>query len=152
LLCFPAHDEADEVAAAMLAQLMEQAGRVTVTFPAGSSTQSMLDLVKPGDDDMFCISSIPPFAFSHSRNLHRQLRTRFPRTKILIGVWGFTGDTQASLQRFKPAPPDSLVTSLAEALEYLGVSAPAANRSMWDKGHTSDTEPTSEKPAALSSV
>ena len=46
LLCFPAHDEADEIAAAMLAQLLEHAGRATVSFPAGSSMKSTLDLME----------------------------------------------------------------------------------------------------------
>ena len=35
ILCVPAHDEADEIAAAMLAQLLEQAGRASISFPLG---------------------------------------------------------------------------------------------------------------------
>ena len=126
VLCFPAHDEADEIAAAMLSQLLEQAGRATVSFPLGSSSDSMLSLVEPTGNDVFCISAIPPFAFSHARTLNRQLRTKFPKTKILIGVWGFKGEMERALQRFQPARPDKLATSLGEALEYLGVLAPAA--------------------------
>jgi hypothetical protein len=47
ILFFPAHDEADEIAAAILAQLLEQAGCATVSFPLGSSPESMLGLVEP---------------------------------------------------------------------------------------------------------
>jgi len=126
MLCFPAHDEADEIASAMLAQLLEHAGCPTVSFPVSSSHHNMLDLVQPTGNDVFCISSIPPFAFSHARNLNRQLRTRFPQTKILIGVWGYTGEMERALQRFQPAPPNKFVSSLADALEYLGVAAPVA--------------------------
>lgn len=126
ILCFPAHDEADEIAAAILAQLLEQAGCASVSFPLGSSPESMLGLVEPGGNDVFCISAIPPFAFSHARAVNRQLRTKFPRTKILIGIWGFSGDVERALQRFQPAPPDKFATSLADALEYLGVRPPAA--------------------------
>ena len=121
MLCLPAHDEADEIAAAMLAQLLEQGGQATVSFPVGTSSGSMLDLVAPTANDVFCISSIPPFAFSHARTLNRQLRAKYPQTKILIGVWGFTGEMERALQRFQPKRPDKFVTSLAEALEYLGV-------------------------------
>ncbi len=121
MLCLPAHDEADEIAAAMLAQLLEQGGKATVSFPVGTSSGTMLDLVAPTANDVFCISSTPPFAFSHARTLNRQLRAKYPQTKILIGVWGFTGEVERALQRFQPTRPDKFVTSLAEALEYLGV-------------------------------
>jgi predicted PurR-regulated permease PerM len=124
ILCFPAHDEADEIAAAILAQLMEQAGRVTLSFPLGSSSDRMLDVVEPAGNDVFCISAIPPFAFSHARTLNRQLRAKFPGIKILIGIWGFNGEIERALQGFEPSPPDKLVIRLADALEYLGVPAP----------------------------
>ncbi|MEO8049765.1 MAG: AI-2E family transporter [Acidobacteriota bacterium] len=140
LLCLPAHDEADEIAAAMLAQLLEHAGRATVSFPIGSSTKSTLDLVDPGADDIFCISAVPPFAFSYARALNRHLRAKFPRTKILIGVWGYSGEIEASMRRFQPTPPDKFVTSFADALEYLGVSAPETK------------EPVLETPPALSNA
>jgi methanogenic corrinoid protein MtbC1 len=123
ILCFPAHDEADEIAAAILAQLLEQAGCATVSFPLGSSPESMLGPVEPAGNDVFCISAIPPFAFSHARTVNRQLRAKFPKTKILIGIWGFSGDVERALQRFQPSPPDKFVSSLADALDYLGVPA-----------------------------
>src|ERR1700674_138045 len=110
----------------MLAQLLEHAGCATVSFPLSSSPQNMLGLVEPTVKDVFCISAIQPFAFSHARTVNRQLRAKFPGTKILIGVWGFGGEIERALQRFQPSPPDKFVSSLADALDYLGVPAPAA--------------------------
>ena len=127
ILCFPAHDEADEIAAAMLAQLLEQAGCATISFPLGSSSENMLGVVEPSDNDIFCISAVPPFAFSHARTLNRQLRTKFPHGKILIGVWGFNGDIERAVQRFKPWPPDKFVSSLVDAIAYLHPPAPVLN-------------------------
>ena len=124
ILCFPAHDEADEIAGAILAQLLEQSGRVTLSFPLGSSSDRMLEVVEPGENDVFCISAVPPFAFSHARTLNRQLRAKYPRIKILAGIWGYSGDLERAMQRFEPSPPDQIVTRLADALEYLGVPAP----------------------------
>jgi predicted PurR-regulated permease PerM len=125
ILCFPAHDEADEIAAAMLAQLLDQVGCPTVSFPLGAPYESMLSLLQPSENDVFCISAIPPFAFSHTGTINRQLRAQYPQTKILIGVWGFTGENERALQRFEPSPPDKFVSSLADALEYLGIPVPA---------------------------
>jgi hypothetical protein len=82
--------------------------------------------MEPTAQDVFCISAIQPFAFSHARTLSRELKSKFPRTKILIGVWGFSGETERALVRFQPSPPDKFVSSLAEALDYLGVATPAA--------------------------
>ncbi|MDP8990913.1 MAG: AI-2E family transporter, partial [Acidobacteriota bacterium] len=141
ILCLPAHDEADEIAAAMLAQLLEQGGKTTVSFPVGTSSGTMLDLVAPTADDVFCISALPPFAFSHARTLNRQLGAKYPQTKILIGVWGFTGEIERALQRFQPKRPDKFVSNLAEALEYLGVGPQTPSDGGPSAGSQQGTEP-----------
>lgn len=121
VLCIPAHDEADELAAAMLSRLLEQANRVAITLPLGSSSFELLDLIRPGVEDCFCVSSVPPFAFSHAKNLCQQLRVRFPQTRILAGVWGFSGDVKLAARRFQSVAPDVCVTKFCEALQYLTV-------------------------------
>ena len=47
ILCLPAHDQADETTAAMLAQLLEQKGYVALSFPHGTSPPEMLALADP---------------------------------------------------------------------------------------------------------
>ncbi len=125
VLCLPASDEADEIAAIMLAQLLEQRECSAVAFAAGQSLVEMVAFAEPGAQDILCISAVPPFAFSQARTLSRQLRARFPRVPIIAGVWGFTGENERALQRFEPGRPNKLVTSLADALEYLAPRAPA---------------------------
>jgi predicted PurR-regulated permease PerM len=123
IFSLPAHDEADEIAAAMLAQLLEHAGCATIALPLGASFQTTLALIEPTQTDIFCISAVPPFAFSQARTLSRELRVKFPGIRVMIGVWGFSGETKRALLRFQPSPPDKFVRSLAEALDYLGVGA-----------------------------
>ena len=144
ILCFPAHDEADEIAAAMLAQLLEQTGCATISFPLGSSPENMLGVMEPSAADVFCISAVPPFAFSHARTLNRQLRTKFPHSKILIGLWGFSGDVERALQRFKPAPPDKFAVSFADVIAYLNPPAPLlpTDAAQADEPHTEAPEGT----------
>jgi hypothetical protein len=122
-LCLPANDEADEITAAMLAQLLEQAGCAALSFSLEPSLQTV-GLMNPGKDDTFCIAALPPFAFSRARALSGHLRLRFPHTKTMIGVWGFAGDMERALQRFHPSRPDKLVTSLADAVKFI-VEVPA---------------------------
>jgi len=119
VLCLPASDEADEIVAMMLAHLLEQAGCAAVSFPVDESLQDAIGFMDPTENDTFCISSVPPFAFARARALSRQLRLRFPRTKMVVGVWGFTGDTDVALGRFQPSRPDKLVTTLAEAVQFI---------------------------------
>jgi predicted PurR-regulated permease PerM len=118
ILCLPVNDEADEIAATMLAQLLEVAGRSALSLPLDPSLQHLTAIVEPARSDVFCISAVPPFAFAHARTLSRLLQVRFPRIRIVIGVWGFNGDTERALQRFQPKRPDKLVTSLGDAVAY----------------------------------
>jgi hypothetical protein len=123
-ICLPASDEADEITAAMLAQLLEQTGRAALAFPLDSSLHNSVGLLEPDENDVFFISALPPFAFARARVLARHLQSRFPRTRLVIGVWGFTGDLDKALQRFQPSRPDKLVTTLADAVKFL---APAVS-------------------------
>ena len=126
ILCIPANDEADELAAAMLSQLLDQAQRPNIAFPTGMPTFEMLDLVAPSEADVFCISSVPPRSFTHTRKLSRQLHARYPKTRIVAGVWGFSGDRTLAVAKFKPFAPERCVTTFSEALTHLvGLEAAA---------------------------
>ena len=124
-LCLPANDESDEVTAAMLAQVLEAVGHVTISFPKDVKLQHTLRMIAPSAEDVFCISALPPFAFTQARNLTIQLRERYPDTKILVGVWGFSGDANRAVERFQPSKPDHFVTSFAGALSCLVAPASA---------------------------
>ena len=119
LLCIPANDEADEITAAMLAQLLEQTGHPAISFSLDASAQQTVGLMNPAENDTICISALPPFAFARARSLSREIQMRYPRARVIIGVWGFTGDTERAMQRFQPSRPDKLVTSLADAVNFV---------------------------------
>jgi predicted PurR-regulated permease PerM len=127
VFCIPANDEADEITGAMLAQLLEHSIPLypVLSFPLDPSLQ-YVGVAEPTEHDLFCISALPPFAFAHARILSRQLQARFPRTKIIIGIWGFTGDSERALQRFQPVGSVKLVTSLADAVAFIVAPAPTA--------------------------
>ncbi len=122
----PASDEADEIAAAMLAQLLDQAGYAAIPFPVDFAGNGRIGIVEPRDSDMFFISAVPPFAFAGAITLVRQLQLRFPRTRVIVGVWGFSGNTERALQRFQQSQPHCLVTSLARAVQFVAESRAAA--------------------------
>jgi hypothetical protein len=120
IICLPANDRADEITAAMLAQLLEQKGFATVCFPfAGRTPNEWLESIEAGRSDVVCISALPPYAFAPARAMCKQIRERFPKIKVAVCVWGFTGDTPKAMARFERTQPDRLPTSLAKAVEHV---------------------------------
>jgi hypothetical protein len=109
----------------MLGQLLEHTGCVAISLPFGPSAMNFLDVIQPGTGDIFFISAVPPFAFSHARKLIRELRARYPGAEVVLGMWGFAGEMKQALLRFQPAPPEKIVRSLSEAVGYLTVPAKA---------------------------
>ncbi len=120
IVCLPAHDRADEITAAMLAQILEQKGFATLSFPVvGTSLNEVLAAIEAGHGDVVCISALPPYAFAPARAMCKQIRERFPKLKVLVCVWGFAGDTRKAITRFERTQPDRLSTSLAQAIEHV---------------------------------
>jgi predicted PurR-regulated permease PerM/CheY-like chemotaxis protein len=120
ILCLPANDRADEVTAAMLAQLLEQAGHTATSLSVThASPAELLELIERRQDDVICVSALPPYAFPPARAMCKLVRERFPKLKLLIGVWGFSGDKEKAKARFGRTQPDLLLTNLAEAVEQI---------------------------------
>jgi hypothetical protein len=107
--------------------LLELGGCAALSFPVDPDMLQLMQVLEPSADDVICISSLPPFAFSHAKTLSRQLRARFPLTKIVVGVWGFAGDAKVALERFPTPRPAYLVTTLEQAVQTVAapVEAPA---------------------------
>jgi len=124
VFCFAAADDADEITATMLSQLLDRRGFSAFSVPVGASG----GLVEPGEHDLICISALPPFAFAHARVLCGRLRARFPRANILVGIWGYNGSLEDALQRFERARPDKIVTSLRQAVEQAALYSKARTR------------------------
>ena len=120
IICLPAHDQADEITAAMLGQILEQKGFAALSFPvAGPAHNDWLAVLEASPSDVVCISALPPYAFAPARAMCKQIRERFPRLKVVVCIWGFIGDTQKAMARFDRTQPDRLATSLAEAVAHI---------------------------------
>jgi predicted PurR-regulated permease PerM len=119
IFCFPANDQADEITSSMLAQLLERAGHGVLSLPVGSPFEEILTHLPPEPDDVVCISALPPFAFAQSHALCQRVRMQLPQTKIVAGIWGYTGDLDKAKERFGSTQPDRVVASLAEAVDQI---------------------------------
>jgi predicted PurR-regulated permease PerM len=118
ILCLAANDRADEVTSAMLAQILDHGGHPALCIPLASPTE-LLALIEKRQDDVVCICALPPYAFPPARTMCKLIRDRFPKLKLVVGVWGFSGDTEKAKARFERAQPDRLFTSLTQAVEQI---------------------------------
>ena len=110
----PAHDEADEVAGAMLARLIPGAQ----CFAAGSLAAETIDRVGEDGCRIVCISAVPPRAASHAAYLVRRLKQRFPKKRIVVGLWS-TETIDKVKPRLLEAGADDVLTRLADAATQL---------------------------------
>ena len=115
VILIPAKDAADEVSAALFAQLLEREGYAVISMPLGSSND--LALLEPSSEDVVCVSALPPFAFAAAAKLCTQLRTQLPEVRIIAGIWGFPEGREAMLARLEKSTNMTVATTLARALE-----------------------------------
>jgi len=117
VVCIAASDRADETTAGMLAQLLEGAGYATVSFPVTTSPMDVLEHLSVEESDIVCISALPPFALMNARSLSKRLRASFPKLRIVVGLWNFSGGGLNAEERLEAAFAVEVVTTLAQALE-----------------------------------
>ena len=115
---FPAADKADELAAAMLGNLLEIAGIPVISLPLDADIGT-LETLAPARTDIICVSALPPFALLSARSLTRKLREKYPEVPIIVGLW-LTADESAEYRdRLRKALNVEVVTSLAEAVDAI---------------------------------
>jgi GAF domain-containing protein len=122
--CLAAQAERDELAGVMLTQLLHQQGFEAATAPGKLSAGELLGLVEKADVDVVCISVVAPSTIIHARYLCKKVRTRFPKVKIIIGLWGATENITEATGRLRDSGADEVVVSLAEALNQIAKTAP----------------------------
>jgi predicted PurR-regulated permease PerM len=122
IISLPASDQADEMTATMLTQVAERAGYPVISLPVANTPSDAVKeiaTISPQPGDIVCISALPPFALLNARTMSKRLRSQFPDLKIVVGLWSFSGGGNAAGERFGKAFVDTVVTTLAEALDQI---------------------------------
>lgn len=121
IACVPARDEADEIAAMMLAHLLTRAGYQAQTVET-ATLEEMLEEVSQQATDMVYISSLPPLAISHLRGIYKKTRLRLPKSKLGTALWGYPAETDAIKSRLGMADTDIVVITLANAVAQISLA------------------------------
>jgi len=115
LLCLPARDRADELAAMMLVGLLKQRGYCAESVGSDVLAGEMTALVERKKADIVCLSALPPGAVAHARYVVKRLHAQHPDLPTVVGLWTGAGDLERARQRISSHDSVQLVTTLAEA-------------------------------------
>jgi len=125
-LCIPARDEADEIAAQMLVQLLNKRGLSAKSMDSQALASESLEQVGKDNPQVVCVAAIPPLGYLHTRYLCRRLRTEYPKLR-LIGAVLTERDVEDVKKRRPAVAADDLATSLKQAVAQILALAPTGN-------------------------
>jgi len=116
VFCVPAHDAADEIAAAMCAHFLTQQGFPAITFPVSDSPGELIRNLGGGPDDVVCISAVPPFSAGNASKVSKSILEHGNSPRIVAGMWTYTASGAARMERLRKLLSASVATSLVEAV------------------------------------
>ena len=113
-----AHDEADHVAALVLARMLPAPEFNPRVGPFPLLAAETIEFVGKEGGKVACISAMPPRAAIHAAYLCKRLKQRFPELKVLIALWT-SEDTERAQARLRAAGADQIATRLPDAVREL---------------------------------
>jgi len=113
-----AHDEADYVAALVLARMLEAPEFSPQTISHPLLNAETLDELERKVCKLVCISAVPPHAAAHAGHLCKRLKSRLPDIRVVVALW--TDEASDKLKaRLADAGVDHVVGRLPEAIDKL---------------------------------
>ncbi len=122
ILCAGARGNLDDVAAAMLAQLLERSGADARTLPHESLQTAALREIDLGNPAAVVLSYLNADSLAHARFLVRRLRRRLPEATIVVAFWAFPSEEAAGRDPLEATGADHVATSLVEAIGAVAAS------------------------------
>jgi methylmalonyl-CoA mutase cobalamin-binding subunit len=116
VFCIPAHDAADEIAAAMCAHFLSREGFAAIAFPVTDSPGELISNLGCQPDDVVCISAVPPFAAGNARKVAKSIRATEKTAVIVAGLWTANISSDARVERLTKSLTAVVATTLAEAV------------------------------------
>ncbi|MGA9885603.1 MAG: AI-2E family transporter [Candidatus Acidiferrales bacterium] len=117
VLCIPARDDADDIVAALIAQLLQAQGQKSQSLPIGTRAE-MLSQVRDLKPAAVCISALPPLAINHARELYAKLRMEFPALAIVVCIWNMESDPQKMAARLRLSRHHWYFSTVSDVLRH----------------------------------
>jgi hypothetical protein len=126
ILGCPAHDEADEIALAMLGRLLDPERTELEIVPSEILSSEVISRVREKNPSIICVGSLDPDPVGPIRYLCKRMRERYPSVRILVGRWGTSPKPASERDQLIAAGADYVSTSLIEAHNQLTHLMPIA--------------------------
>ncbi len=115
VLCVPARNEADEVAAQLMVELLRQRGIASRALRSCSLLSECLAAASAAKAAVVCVLSIPPFGLMHVRYLCRRLKLDSRGQRVVAAILS-EGDIDEARKRAFRISADEVVSTLKDAV------------------------------------
>ena len=120
VLGYAVNGVADEVALAMLAQLLDDLPIAMEITGARLQAVELVSLVRDREFSVVCFADLPPSSSSKTRYLVRRLRSALPELRIAVGRWGPPALADERSQPLLDAGANHVASLLMESRHYVG--------------------------------
>ena len=120
VLGYSANGVADELALAMLANLVEDLPIALEIIGARMLAAALVALVQERKCSVVCIADLPPSTFSKSRYLVKRLRAALPDVHIVVGRWAPAALMDDGSDVLREAGANHVDATLVATRDYLG--------------------------------
>lgn len=114
-----AHDEADHLAALILARVLPRDEFRPEVAPFPLLAAEAVDAVAGRGGSLVVVSAVPPHAATQASYLARRLRQRLPHARIVVGLWTSATDIARARERLRRVGADEIATQLSGAVSTL---------------------------------
>jgi predicted PurR-regulated permease PerM len=118
VLCVPARDEADEIAATMLTQVLDAKGLPAESITTHHLKSEMVDEIRETAARVVCISAMPPGALPHARYACKRLAP-LRDVHVIVGLWDLKAPSNKAENRLSCAGATHVVRTFKEAVELI---------------------------------
>lgn len=109
----------DNLALAMLAQLVAPDGIAIEQATAALTSADLIDRVRNHRDRVVCLADLPPSPSSKARYIVRKLRAALPEVTIVVGRWAPVGFADEDMSTLAEAGADRVASTLLETRDQL---------------------------------
>lgn len=116
--CLPARAERDELVGAMLANALHHEGFDARHAVGRKMAKELITQFSDDPTDIVFISAVEPTTANHARALCEKIRASVPDQKVVVGLWGRTGDIEEVSEDLKLSGADEVFATIAEAVAF----------------------------------
>ena len=120
ILGCPARDEIDEAALLMFQHLLNSTRFEIEVIGDAKLASEVVAEAGEKQTSLVCIAAVQPGGLANTRYLCKRLRTQFSDIKIIVGLWGFSADLEATRKSLLASGADQVGTSLLESRDQIG--------------------------------